>query len=393
MNISNWLLAGGLCALLVAPPALALEVDREVMPRITLGGRLIATLDHVDLETDKGADDEINLSDSSLLVRLDKRMYDDGVAGAVIGFKEHDEEVVFHQLHAFYWNRDFEVSLGRTRLPNTLLEFPVARDEDLLDYAYVGNASSNEEFDQLYGSTVSLNWFLDRKIQSLGVWAGTRINGEETPTFDNAPDGADSYGGGYVYEQSEDLRYVTWLRHAGLLADRQKVETLGEEEWMTAVIAGAEFNLVMNPQSNWSFAVQGIANEGIDGLTLANLLDLTDGVANRARAKYRSYVASLRYTARPNLLTRWQAALTVGYKDYSDFDDAEQTTIAPSLFYRLGQGVDLLAQYRHTSYGDALGDLTDNVAQVGIAFGLGATFNDNIGERASILNLEHGYIQ
>lgn len=393
MNINNWLLAGGLCALMAAQPALALEVDREVMPRITLGGRLIATLDNVDLETDEDAEDEINVSDSSLLVRLDKRMYDDGVAGAVIGFKEHDEEVTFHQLHAFYWNRDFEVSLGRTRLQNTLLEFPVARDEDLLDYAYVGNASSNEEFDQLYGSTVSLDWFIDRKIQSLGVWAGTRINGEETPTFDNAPDGADSYGGGYVYEQSEDLRYVTWLRHAGLLADRQKVEALGEEEWMTAVIAGAEFNLVMNPQSNWSLAVQGIASEGIDGLTLADLLDLTDGVSNRARAKYRSYVTSLRYTARPNLLTRWQAALTVGYKDYSDFDDAEQTTIAPSLFYRLGQGVDLLAQYRRTSYGDALGEVTDNVAQLGIAFGLGATFNDNIGERASILNLEHGYIQ
>jgi hypothetical protein len=30
---------------------------------------------------------------------------------------------------------------------------------------------------------------------------------------------------------------------------------------------------------------------------------------------------------------------------------------------------------------------------LGMAFSLDAMFNDNIGERASILNLEHGYIQ
>jgi hypothetical protein len=50
-------------------------------------------------------------------------------------------------------------------------------------------------------------------------------------------------------------------------------------------------------------------------------------------------------------------------------------------------------QLSYTDYGDGLGGGNDAVAQVGLAFNFDAMFNDNIGERDSILNLEHGYIQ
>jgi hypothetical protein len=39
-----------------------------------------------------------------------------------------------------------------------------------------------------------------------------------------------------------------------------------------------------------------------------------------------------------------------------------------------------------------LGGGTDRVVQIGLAFSLEATFNDNVGERDSILNREHGRI-
>ena len=61
--------------------------------------------------------------------------------------------------------------------------------------------------------------------------------------------------------------------------------------------------------------------------------------------------------------------------------------------YRLGQGVDLLMQLSYTDYVDGLGGGNDAVVQIGMAFGFDAMFNDTIGERDSILNLEHGYIQ
>ncbi|HHB93403.1 MAG TPA: hypothetical protein ENK59_09365, partial [Thioploca sp.] len=62
---------------LTAQLAIALEVDREVLPRITLGGRVISTLDMVDLDSDPDKKENINLGDSNLLLRFDKLVYSD----------------------------------------------------------------------------------------------------------------------------------------------------------------------------------------------------------------------------------------------------------------------------------------------------------------------------
>ncbi len=379
-----------LLAILAPEAAVALEVDREVLPRITVGGRSVATLDAVDHDSSGADETEINVEDSAILMRFDKRLYENGVAGAVFGFKESEDQVEFHQFHAFYWDRDKAAAIGRMQLRNLLIEFPILRDEDLLEYTHVGNASSNIEFDQRYGELVSFDWFIDRRIQRLGVWGATRRNGPSVA----GPDGIDTWGMGYVYEQPEDLQYVKWIRHAGIMLDRQKVTTGAGDEWMSAVIAGIEFNLNMNPQSNWSAAVQIIRNQGIDGITAADVAHgNANAVSNRARAAYTSVVASLRHTARPHLLTRYQGAVTVAWKEYSDIPDATQWSVAPGFVYRLGQGVDLLGQVRYTDYDAGLGGGSDTTVQLGIAFSLEARFNDNIGERDSILNLEHGYIK
>ena len=183
-----------LAGLLFIQPVYSLEVDREVLPRITLGGRVISTMDWVERDSDPRADNEINVDDSALLLRLDKRTYGQAVAGAVLGFKEYAGDAVFHESHVFYWNRDYEFKLGRMRLPNTLIEFPTLRDDDLLTYTHVGNASSNEEFDQIYGELLDFSWFIDRKNQSLKAWLGSR--GDENAL---GVSGLDSQGVGYVY--------------------------------------------------------------------------------------------------------------------------------------------------------------------------------------------------
>lgn len=377
-------------ALMMSVPVMALEVDREVLPRLTLGGRVIATADANQWDSDASKEEGVNVSDSVLLTRFDKRLYERGVAGAIVGVKEHEGQAVFHQLHAFYRDRDFKALLGRSRLRNTLIEFPLLRDDDLLAYTHVGNASSNEEFDQLYAEQAAVDWYVDGKLQTLSLWSATRRNG----TGISAPDGFDSYGGGYLYRQPEDLHYLSTVRQAGVLFDAQKVNAAGDEKWMSAIIAGAEVNLNSNPERNWSLGLQAIANDGIDSISSTDLLHGAGNVTSmRARAKSAAVVASLRYTARPNLLTRWQAALTVAHKDYSDVSDGSQWSVAPSLVYRLGSGVDLLAQAKYTDYGQGLGGGSDRSVQLGIAFSLDARFNDTVGERDSILNLEHGYIQ
>ena len=379
--MKNLITVSGLILSMIAPTAFALEVDREVLPRIQLGGRIIASVNTVDLDSDPDAESELSLADSSLLARFDKLLYSDGVAGATVGLAEHDDAVVFHYLNGFYWNRDYAVMIGRSRLGNTLLEMPLMRDDDLLDYTHVGNASSDEEFDQIYGNRVSFDLFIDQKIQSVGLWIGTRRNGA---AYANAPNGFDSVGASYIYEQPEDLRYVKRLRHAGLIVDGQKVETTTGEDWNFALIAGAEANLNIDPRQNWSLAGQTIVNQGVSG---------TPVVPNLAATESNSMVLSLRYTGRPKLLTRYQAGLTFAYKDYTDIDDGSQWSVVTNAFYRIGQGVDLLAQLSYTDYGDGLGGGNDTIAQIGMAFSFDAMFNDNIGERDSILNLEHGYVQ
>ncbi len=380
-------------SILLAQPVLSLEVDREVMPRITIGGRIINTVDAPDFDLNPNAKSEISIDDSVLLTRFDKRLYGGGVAGALLGMREDEDgdAVQFHEASVFYWSQNMQASIGQTRLQNTLIEFPTLRDEDLLTYSHVGNASSNGELQQIYGEQLSFDWIVDQKNQILGAWIGSR---EDDTGLGR--EGFDSHGIGYTYERSEDLRFVERLRHAGILIDRQKVGV--NDGWMTAVIAGAEFNLNLNPQANWSMGLQAIVNNGIDGIAVGDLTTANAGatsraaVANQARAKSKALIASIRFTNRPHLLTRWQAALNIAYKDYSDFDNATQFSIAPSFVYTVGQGVDLLGQISYTDFDNNLGGGTDTLMQLGIAFSFDTRFNDNIGERNSILNVEHSYI-
>ncbi len=381
MKFKKYIIALVCGTTLLGSSVFALEVDREVLPRITLGGRLITTID---------SDQSINIDDGSLAIRFDKRMFENGVAGGVLGIKENDGTVTFNQQHVFFWNRDFEVKAGRMRLPNTMVEFPLVRDEDLLSMTHVGNASSNDEFDQIYGNIMSFDWVLDRKLQHLGVWAGTRRN-----NVTGAPDGFDSYGASYRYMQPESMMFLKRIRNAGIMLDAQK-DIAGSNPVFQSIIAGAEFNLNMNPLANWSVGTQAIINTGVAGITLVNLNDGTNGVSNRARGKSTAFVASLRYTKRPHLLTRMQAAVTVGYKSYDA--GGSETSVAPSLFFRIGEGVDFLMQYRNTQYSGGLtaigsANTSSSLFQIGLVFNLDAKYNDSIGERDSILNLDHGYIQ
>lgn len=367
----------------------ALEVDRAVTPRITLAGKVVATVDSVVRDSQPAAESGINTGDSSLLLRLDKRLYEEGVGGAVVGFGEHDEELSLHQLNAFYRSQYYRVMVGRARLVNHLIEFSTLRDGDLLAYTHVGNGSSSDEFDQLYGEQLAVDLYPGGKTERVALWSGERRNNvgvDESAGFD-------SYGIGYLHEQPEALRYVKWLRKAGVMLDSQQVLGAAGEEQMRAVIAGADFNLNRNPEASWSMAVQLIGNGGIAGIGNADVAHSnSDYVMHRARAKSRSVVIELRHTRRPLLLTRWQGSVALAQKSFDDLDDAKQWSVVPALRYRLGAGVDLAGQASYTRFGDGLGGGSDRLVQIGLIFALDTTFNDTFGERDSLLNLEHGYL-
>ncbi len=398
MKTQYTLLFSALAALLGLQSAQALEVDRKVMPRVTVGGRVIATPSASQLDGFAGNEDEdhnaIDISDSGLLLRFDKRIYETGVAGAMVGFtkpdqdSDLDDDVFFHQFNAFYWNKNYDVLLGRTRLPNTLIEFPTLRDDDLMTYTHALNLSSFAENDQyqMFGDIMSLGWHIT-PYTTASVWAGTRAetepNGEKRDEFN-----MNSAGIGLVYVIPEELVYLKRLRTLGLLVDYQDVDDSVNDSSSNSVIAGAEFNLNNNPLANWSTGLQIIYSEGLDDITLLDANGL------RRTASW-SAVSSLRYTRRPKLLTRWQAGLTLAYKDYDD-SNASQFSIIPSIAYRLGSGVDLIGQLSYTDLDDGIAAITgydkETAVMVGLSFNFDMTFNDTIGERTSILDTEHNYI-
>ena len=134
--------------------------------------------------------------------------------------------------------------------------------------------------------------------------------------------------------------------------------------------------------------VQGIMTQG------ANV----SGVAEpyqRARAKSQAMATALRYAHRPNLQTRWQAALTVAWKNYPDISDTRSVALVPSFVWRAGSGVEVMAQYRYVYNGDGLATVNGQREQqvlVGLNFNFATTFNESVGSRSDILNFEHNML-
>jgi hypothetical protein len=392
-------------------PVLALEVDRAVAPRITVGGRLLATPRYEETDGFAGESDEdasdIDVSDSAILLRFDKRIYNQqGVAGGTIGIRKvgfHSEvegDVFFHQLNATFWNRDFDVVVGQTRQRNFQVELPTLRDEDLLDYAYVPNASSfrEAEEDVLFAPIAGVDWFPAGGRHALTGFVGAQVRtsfagDEESPEIN-------SYGLGWAYHAPEAMHLIERTRAAGVRLFYQDVDeslsSSGDED-MISLIAGGEWTLNRDPSSVWATGAQGIYNQGLDDVAFdpAASEGMRLGALNQAESW--SLAAFLTYTARPNLLTRRRYGLVLGAKDYPDETDASRYSIIPNFVWRLGHAIDLVAQYKYEVLDDGLAAMTgfesDQSIQVGLVFGFDQTFNDQIGERASILNMEHGYIR
>ncbi len=383
-------------------PARALEIDPNVVPEINIAGRGVVSVDAArDNRAGGGKNSEgtLNTADSSLLFGFSKYLsVGDGYSNygfGVIGFKLPDDDadlkddIYIHEANVGVGGKNYEVKLGRSRLGNTLIQFPTIRDDDLLGYTYVLNGSANaeaEEYQQFGGVAQGTWWFTPIFELTGGLTART-----ETDAAGARISTADFNGGflGIAYDVPEAIKFDRGLRYAGIRLDSQRVQGLGAglpSDRMNALIGALVLNLSDNPEATWNLDLQAIANDGASVTSLAPH-------AARARAQSEAFTAALRYGHRPALQTRWQAALTLGWKDYSDFTDAKATVIAPSYGYRLGSGVEFLAQYVYTKYDGALAtglnlDRKQQV-QLGLIFSFDHTFNESVGERKSILNLEH----
>lgn len=385
---------------LFAPPnAPATDLGAAVMPRLTLGGRLISTLDATWAQGEGRDDDDsynVNVADTSLLLRADRKLFDQSIGGAVVGLEFPDPDadftdtVFYHQVFAFLWDRNYQVELGRTKLRNTLVEFPTLRDDDLLRFTEIQNgfSHSNTEEYQQFGNHLAVDLFFPGQRLVATGYLAQRI---ETDPIGQVLEEFDLNSGGLQiqYRQPDPLRFAGRLRQLGLAWDTQQVDVAGDE-WKQAVMAGGVVNLTMDPQDHWEGLAQAIYDGGAGDTDLTTL-------QGRALAESLSVVAGVNFRRSTFQLLRWKASLTGAYKNYLDAGDAWEWSAIPSLQYQLGDGVGLLAQYQYTNRGDALAEIVgfdqEHTVQLGLSFDFETMFNDYIGERQSILNLEHGYVR
>ncbi len=392
--------------LLVAGAASA----QESMPRLTFAGAGLVSLDGNATtpfgEVGSGTDfaTVVDFSDSFLLVRLDQQLFERDRAGLVMGFLFPDVnadlgDVFYNQINVFYDSRYFGGTLGRSRLSNFLLEFPVTREEDLLEYSFVTNGFSNAQNSEFsrYGNVLRGEAFAfsSRLVLSgqVSSWTVTDPEGEKVNDFD-----INAASASIVYRLPDGIRYQGLVRRAGLEVVSQNLDEEGQR-WMTAVLGAVALNLTRHPLRNFELRAQGIYNFGMDaGVRLAGAdagtspLGLPQG---RARSESVSLVSSLRFLSRPYQLDRFQAAITGAYKSFVG-QDGSQFALVPNVFFRLGQGVDLGLQYRYEQFSDALaaqiGRKRDHSLQLIVGFRFQMIFNDYFGDRDDLLNLEHGYI-
>jgi hypothetical protein len=398
------ILIGALGLVLAGGVAHALEVDPKVAPEINFFGRALATANYTDKDLGAAGDDsgaDADIFDSSLVFGFSKYLFNDtdyGFATFGLSIPEDDsdlnDDIFLHQLQIGIGGSNSELMLGRSRLPaNTLIQFPTIRDDDLLDFTHVANASSNREAeeDTIYGG----------QLRGTLYWPGTsffsfaaltaRVETDVANLADTARKSSTNLNGlsvGLAYDVPEAIKFDSGVRYAGVAFDVQQVDELsgtGEDE-LIALLGGLSYNLTDNPERAWALDLQGIYIFGISAPGLA-------GPVTRARAESWSVAAALRFARRPYLQTKWQAALTVALKDYSDFDDATSFALAPSIAWRLGSGIEALAQYRFVAndgvLGAGLGLNSSHHVSFGLSFSFDATFNESVGQRNAILNLEH----
>ncbi len=393
MTRKRYWLAG--VALAVTAPVTAFEIDPHVTPEIVISGRALATLDLESAErTADGStsDERLNIGDSSLLFGFAKHLHNDQTYGfGAFGFKAlgssaMNESLFLHQVYAGVGGRQWELRLGRTNLPNTLLRFPTVRDDDLLAYTHAPNARLEGSSDtlSLYGEQLAADWWFTPRVSMTAAVTARPEGAPGDPSYGSFNGGAAALR----YHVPDTVDIDRGLTFAGLLLDVQPFDEragLDDGELVT-LQAAARFNISGHPERLWHLDTQLMWSTGEDDDSLATPLE-------RARADSVAAVASVRYRHRPYLQQRWQAALTLAAQDYRGFDDATRYAAVPSIAWRLGNGIDAVAQVSHERYqGDlreGLGLEHDTRVQFGISMRFDHTFNKSVGRRDDILFLEH----
>ena len=372
----------------------------ELSPEIQLGSRGVISFNGI-FSSEDNTSEASDFSDTSLMIGFRQKLYCDWRGQMVIGFQFPDADsnlgqVLYHQTFIQLEDKSHILKFGRSRVRNTLIEFPTLRDDDAIYFTDVLNPFSlgkNSEGSQ-YGNVLEASHVFGKRF-----WLN--IHGEhfvEVPALlnDSEPDfGFNAVGAMLEYRVPETQR---WNREVldqigigfnGFLTARDEDESKFDEI-LKNIMFSAVLNVHPDPVHFLDFRHQTIYNVGFGEVErLDNYTDMT-------RASSLATFTSLRYLYRRLEHPTAQLSLGFGYKTFPDLSEtADQIQLIANMFYRMGENFDvgLQFQYRHNS--DDLKKLLgekEGIIQLSLIYSVDQSWNDQFDDRDSVLSLEHGYI-
>lgn len=372
----------------------------SVAPQIEISGVALGTLDlglrqQYDTAGNRSSSSRVNLADSAILLGATQRLYKPGAVGSlVIGGEATDQtnngtlnnQLFLHQGYADYQDRHTEAYIGRTNVPTKFIQFPTLRGDDLVTFTDLpdpfSSGANTEEPRYSNVAAVTLNRdlrnFVNIHVQHLIRSAGD-IGDDQ---------GLNSYGVDFLHEPPPGLESIQKVVSYQLGYERQAIGR-ARGGASNLLYGGGVINLRPSPVNLVTLSGQDIYSTG-------NSLSHFESLPDSFRAASNTLAASLVYLHSPFGRPGYQVSLTGGYKSYNKVHNANSYGLALTGVKRLGDGFDLVAQYSYQHRDPALAaqysGSSDNSVQVGFVFNFTTIFNNTVGPRRSLLNLQHQYV-
>jgi hypothetical protein len=369
--------------------------DPSLAPQIEIDGVGIGTLNYRPSGPDSKYKAGIDFNDSSLLFGAAQRLYENGGIGSLgFGVLATDETnagtgipLFIHQAFLDYQTKSIEFLIGRSDNPSShIVDFPTIREENLITFTNPLNPFSDggnmEEHRYSNVASFTLNQELtffenvhvQHLIDSLGI--------------DNNPVALNSAGVTFEYLSPPGMESLTRLVSAGIGYERQITQIPGAGD-LNQIYGGAVVNLNKSVTDRIDLRAFDLVNFGSD-------LSQFQNPSHTYQAGYNTVAAAVRYLRSPFGKPGFQFSLTGGYKKFFTVQ-ANSWALALTGVKRLGAGFDLVAQYSIERRNGSLasqyqGRTTEHIMEVGLIFNFGATFNERISPRRSLLNFKHQYI-
>jgi hypothetical protein len=372
----------------------------SVAPQIELDGTGIATLEgHFPRFTlpngVRSSTSRINVSDSALLLGVSQSLFHNGGIGSfVIGATSTEgasapsgTNFFLHQLYLDYQAKKAEGYIGRTDTATRLVDFPTIRGDDLNEFVNVLNPFSNGDNVEEHRYSDQAALILNRKLRYfVNLHAQHLITG--TPNT-IGQGGLNSYGVSFQYQGAPTLEAIQKIPLWGLGYERRSVAS-GNGGPSDVAYGGIVYNINPDPTDRVDVRLQDI-------YTFSNSLTGFADVTDTFRAGSNSIAAAVRYLHSPFGVPGYQVSLTAGYKSFNRVSNAGTVALALTGVKRLGDGFDLVLQYEYQHrapvYAAVFSGVKDEHSiQIGFVFNFNNTFNQHLGPRRSLLNLQHQYL-